>query len=66
MGFSFSNKKETELQAVQQQTTQLQLSKSEVEALLTMIKSMNFRGDQIEDVYNLVLKLQEYYISLKD
>jgi len=66
MGFSFSNKKESELQQVQQQTTQLQLSKGEVEALLTMIKSMNFRGDQIEDVYNLVLKLQEYYISLKD
>jgi hypothetical protein len=66
MGFSFSNKKEPELQPVQQQTTQLQLSKGEVEALLTMIKSMNFRGDQIEDVYNLVLKLQEYYISLKD
>jgi hypothetical protein len=66
MGFSFSNKKEQELQPVQQQTTQLQLSKGEVEALLTMIKSMNFRGDQIEDVYNLVLKLQEYYISLKD
>jgi len=66
MGFSFSSKKESELQPVQQQTTQLQLSKGEVEALLTMIKSMNFRGDQIEDVYNLVLKLQEYYISLKD
>jgi hypothetical protein len=66
MGFSFSGKKEPELQPVQQQTTQLQLSKGEVEALLTMIKSMNFRGDQIEDVYNLVLKLQEYYISLKD
>jgi hypothetical protein len=66
MGFSFSNKKESELQQVQQQTTQLQLSKGEVEALLTMIKSMNFRGDQIEDIYNLVLKLQEYYISLKD
>jgi len=66
MGFSFSGKKESELQPVQQQTTQLQLSKGEVEALLTMIKSMNFRGDQIEDVYNLVLKLQEYYISLKD
>jgi hypothetical protein len=37
-----------------------------VEALLTMIKASNFKGEQVEDVFNLVLKLQEYYIALKD
>lgn len=66
MGFSFSNKKEMELQAVQQQTTQLQLSKSEVEALLTMIKVSTFQGDQVEHVYNLVFKLQQYYSTLSN
>ena len=62
MGFSFSTKKAQE--AVP--SKELQLTKSEVEALLTMVKASNFKGEQVEDVFNLVLKLQEYYIALKD
>lgn len=63
MGFSFSTKKAQEAATT---SKELQLTKSEVEALLTMIKASNFKGEQVEDVFNLVLKLQEYYIALKD
>ena len=63
MGFSFSTKK---AQEATPSTKELQLTKGEVEALLTMIKASNFKGEQVEDVFNLVLKLQEYYIALKD
>lgn len=63
MGFSFSKGKTDAPQAA---NTQLQLTKGEVEAMLTMIKASNFKGEQVEDVFNLVLKLQEYYIALKD
>jgi hypothetical protein len=62
MGFSFSTKKNQEVVS----SKELQLTKSEVEALLTMVKASNFKGEQVEDVFNLVLKLQEYYIALKD
>lgn len=64
MGFSFSTKKAQETTAPS--TKELQLTKGEVEAMLTMIKASNFKGEQVEDVFNLVLKLQEYYIALKD
>jgi hypothetical protein len=63
MGFSFSSKK---AQEAVPSSKELQLTKAEVEALLTMIKASNFKGEQVEDVFNLVLKLQEYYIALKD
>lgn len=62
MGFSFSKK----AQEATSSGKELQLTKGEVEALLTMIKASNFKGEQVEDVFNLVLKLQEYYIALKD
>jgi hypothetical protein len=64
MGFSFSTKKAQETSAPSPK--ELQLTKGEVEAMLTMIKASNFKGEQVEDVFNLVLKLQEYYIALKD
>ena len=64
MGFSFSTKKAQE--AASTSNKELQLTQGEVEALLTMIKASNFKGEQVEDVFNLVLKLQEYYIALKD
>jgi hypothetical protein len=73
MGFSFSSKKvqevPTQVETIQEVSTQsnssqLQLNKSEVEALLIMIKESTFKGDQVEHVYNLVFKLQEYYKSL--
>jgi len=80
MGFSFSKKvgqkePQTEMEALQPRptsnntensTNQLQLNRPEVEALLVMIKESTFKGDQVEHVYNLVFKLQEYYKSLTD
>jgi hypothetical protein len=73
MGFSFSSKKDksTSANAVQEianinQSLGLQLSKPEIEAMLSMIQASTFKGDQVEHVYNLVLKLQEYYSTLSD
>ncbi len=41
-----------------------QLTASEIEFLLVLIKNSNFKGEQLEIIYNIVLKLQEQYISL--
>jgi hypothetical protein len=75
MGFSFSKKVAAKdaptTEAIQtteasSNKNELQLNKPEVEALLVMIKESTFKGDQVEHVYNLVFKLQEYYKSLTD
>ena len=73
MGFSFSSKKEkpSESPVLQENTITTQnsgvdLTKSEIEALLTMIKVSTFQGDQVEHVYNLVFKLQQYYSTLSN
>jgi len=42
----------------------LQLTKSEVETILVMIKDANFKGEHVQKVYELVLKLQIYYSKL--
>jgi hypothetical protein len=41
-----------------------QLTALEIEFLLTLIKNSSFKGEQLEMVYNAVLKLQEQYIHL--
>ncbi len=41
-----------------------QLSKQEIEVLLSMIKRTTFLGEDLESLYNLVIKLQEQYIEL--
>ena len=41
-----------------------QLSKQEIEYLLLLIKDTNFKGEDIELLYNLVIKLQRQYINL--
>jgi hypothetical protein len=75
MGFSFSKKVAAKdastTEAIQTReassnNSELQLNRPEVEALLVMIKESTFKGDQVEHVYNLVFKLQEYYKSLTD
>jgi hypothetical protein len=40
-----------------------QLSKEEIELLLSLIKQTTFKGEHIEVLYNLVLKLQNQYLS---
>lgn len=42
----------------------LDLTKLEVETILMMIKEANFKGEHVQKVYNLVLKLQSYYSKL--
>jgi len=42
----------------------LQLTKGEVETMLMMIKDANFKGEHVQKVYELVLKLQTYYTKL--
>jgi hypothetical protein len=36
---------------------------TELALLLTLIKNASFRGEDIESVYNLVLKLQDMYLA---
>ena len=45
-------------------SSSLNLTKEEVEVVLLTIKDTTFKGEHVEKVYNLVLKLQQYYISL--
>ena len=40
------------------------LNKQEIELLLNLIKQSHFQGDSLENLYNLVLKLQQQYMSL--
>ena len=40
------------------------LDKDEVETLLLMIKEAHFKGEHVQKVYELVLKLQNYYSTL--
>jgi hypothetical protein len=42
----------------------IELSKQEVEFLLTLIKNSNFSGSVIEILYNTVYKLQEQHKKL--
>ena len=42
----------------------LNLSKEETETLLLMIKEASFKGEHVQKVYELVIKLQNYYIKL--
>jgi hypothetical protein len=41
----------------------LNLSKGEIEVLLLLIKDTSFKGEHVEKIYNLVYKLQQYYMS---
>jgi len=42
----------------------LTLSKTEVETLLLMVKEAHFKGEHVQKVYELVIKLQNYYSQL--
>lgn len=39
------------------------LTKSDIEFLLTMIKEASFKGEQLEQIYTIVYKLQQQYIK---
>lgn len=40
-------------------------SAEEYEFLFTLVKGATFKGEHLEFVYNLILKLQEDYIAIK-
>jgi hypothetical protein len=42
-----------------------QLNIKEIEILLSLIKRSTFIGEDIEPLYNLIIKLQNQYLSLK-
>ena len=45
------------------QNTGINLSKEEIELLLGTLKNSHFKGEVVEILYNLVLKLQNSYLS---
>lgn len=66
MAFSSKNiqtNKEEGPQTVPLSSSSLNLTKEEVEVLLLTIKEMTFKGEHVEKVYNLVYKLQQYYMT---
>jgi len=49
--------------APQVQGVSNQLTLEEIEVLLSLIKRSNFLGEDLEPLYNLVLKLQNQYLE---
>jgi hypothetical protein len=41
----------------------IQLTKQEIEFLLTILKDVSVRGEHVETFYNIILKLQEQYLK---
>lgn len=46
--------------------TLIELNLRETEILLSLIKSSTFKGEDIEPLYNLILKLQQLYLIYKN
>jgi hypothetical protein len=42
----------------------LNLTKEEVEVLLIIVRDATFKGESVEKVYNLILKLQQHYTTI--
>jgi hypothetical protein len=42
----------------------LNLNKGEVEHLLNLIRDSHFKGEHVQKIFELVLKLQDYYVKL--
>jgi len=57
--------KNKELLDIPEGQISLSLSKDEIAILLQSIKNSNFSGSVLEDLYNLVYKLQTSYNKLK-
>ena len=48
-----------------QEKPDAKLTLTELEFLLILIKNSNFKGEQIETIYNAAIKLQQQYIELQ-
>ena len=42
----------------------VELTKQEIEFLLTLVKNSTFKGDMIEIVYKTIYKLQDHYTKI--
>jgi hypothetical protein len=42
----------------------LNLTKEEIEVILIIVRDATFKGESVEKVYNLILKLQQYYTTI--
>lgn len=51
------------LKSQSKQESAAQLTKQEIEFVLTIFKDVSIRGDQVEIFYNIILKLQEQYLK---
>ena len=56
----------TKMEPVKQVATKLGLTAEECKFLLSKVAAMDFKGVEIEFVYNLILKLQEIYKDLSN
>ena len=56
---------ETPTTSTSTDSTTLELTDKELELLLLTIKNGLFRGEYVETVYNLTLKLQKHLVDLK-
>lgn len=67
MGFKAKNIKvlgETTPQKVNTQKTKIDLDKQEISLILNGIKNTNFQGKDVQNVFNLVLRLQNAYSKI--
>ena len=46
-------------------TTKVELSEKELEFILVTIKNGLFKGEYVETLYNLTLKLQKHFVDLR-
>ena len=60
----FKHSKVKELIDIPEDQISISLSKDEIAMILQSIKNANFSGSVLEDLYNLVYKLQKNYNSL--
>jgi hypothetical protein len=71
MGFKASNlqvggeTQKTESSSTSIEKTQVELSEKELEFILVTIKNGLFKGEYVETLYNLTLKLQKHFVDLR-
>ena len=54
-----------EISSTSSETTQVELSEKELEFILVTIKNGLFKGEYVETLYNLTLKLQKHFVDLR-
>lgn len=54
-----------DISSISSKTTQVELSEKELEFILVTIKNGLFKGEYVETLYNLTLKLQKHFVHLR-